>query len=320
MKISDLIFRGGGLKRMASLKNAELYRQTPGKLPEIINIDLRKIFKKHKKGADLLLQEGDHLFVRYETEWTEKKKVTISGEVKYPGEYIVEKDERLSDVIRRAGGFTEKAYLEGAVFIRESVRKIQQKELKKFIREQEEALLREQESSLKGMSISPEERSNRLEALRIKKELLDMLATIETPGRVIIKLYKPEKLKNTPYDILLEDGDSLYIPQIPTTVQILGAVYSPISVLYKKGKGISYYIGKAGGFMKYADRKSIYVLRANGEVESKFVKVCEVKPGDTIVVPQELRYHIPGIILAKDSTQIFYQLSLGLAAFSHFVK
>lgn len=317
MKISDLIFKGGGLKRNASLKNAELYRQSQEGLPEIVNVDLNKIEKS--SFSDLSLQEGDHFFIRYETEWVEKNRITLSGKVKYPGEYIVEKGEKLSDIIKRAGGFTEEAYLPSAVFTRKSVKQIQEKRMKKFVEDEQKKLLQE-EANLAGISLTEGERKTRVSSLDYRKQLLESLATVEVPGRIIINLAKIlDKDGSKKYDILIENGDSLNIPQIPSSVQILGAVCNSGAVLYEPGESVNYYLSKVGDMTKQADRKNIYVIRASGETISDIKKFRDrIERGDTIIVPEEFQYRTPRGLLIKDSAQVLYHLGIAAAAVASF--
>ena len=298
---------------MASLENAELYRQTPGKSPQIIFLDLNKVLNKEASEANLLLKEEDHLFIKPNREWTEKKEITISGEVKFPGTYIAVKGERLSSLLKRAGGFTEHAFLKGAVFTRESVKKIQSRQIEEFIKSQRQALLRE-ETSIAG--VSKEEKEQRVEMLQRREELISLISQMEVPGRIVIQLLPLKDLASSRNDLLLEDGDKLYVPQIPESVTVVGSVRNPSSILYKGGKDTEYYVKKAGGLTKHADTKAIYIIESDGQAIGELAKMKgrEITRGATIVVPEEFKYETPFGLLVRDASQVFYQIALGVAA------
>jgi hypothetical protein len=135
---------------------------------------------------------------------------------------------------------------------------------------------------------------------------------MKMPGRVLIKLYPDmAKFKKSEYDIPIESGDNLSVPIHPFTVQVIGNVYGAGAITYSAGKGIDYYINIAGGLNKYADSNRIFIIRANGETISSFVKAVKVRRGDTIIVPEDFRYRtLPGLVF-KDFIQILYQMTLG---------
>ena len=308
MRISDLLFRAKGLRKVAA-RTAELYRQRPGNVPEVIRIDLGAV--ETNKENDLLLQEDDHLFVRYDTEWVEKNIITLSGEVVRPGEYVIQKGENLLDVIKRAGGFTEKAYLPGAVFTRQSVKELQKKHIKEFV-ETEQRKIMEEEANLAGLSLTEAEKKQRMESIQYRNKILESLVQADVPGRIVINLAQIIEKKTT---ILPENGDVLHIPQIPSSVQIVGAVVNPGAVLYEPGRDVYYYLSRLGGPTKFADIRGLYVIRAGGEVVSDFRKFKDrIERGDTIVVPEEYRFRTPTGLLVRDIAQIFYQLALPVAA------
>lgn len=313
MTISDLVFRAGGLKRSASLKNAELFRIFSNPGPDLIKIDLDKIlvddFKGHNK-FDLTLEPGDHLFVRELNTSAQKIIITLSGEFKYPGKYAVEKGTHLSEVIKRAGGFTENAFLDGAIYTRESVKVAQRKMIKNFLASEQEALLQEHASLAIGLGGGQAQARNQL--IEYRKKLIEKIGTIEVTGRILIRLNKDlERFAGSEYDVIIEDGDTLHIPTFPSTVQVIGNVYGPGTVTYSENKGVDYYINKVGGLQKYADAKRIFIIRANGETVSRFVRAVRVKRGDTIVVPEEFKYRtLPGLFF-RDIVQTIYQIGMG---------
>lgn len=313
MHLSDLIFRAGGLRQTASLKNAELFRIVLGEQPKVLSIDIQELLNNKEK--DLVLKEQDQLFIREDAKWNKKRLVTLSGEVKYPGVYAAEEGERLSSLIKRAGGFTESAFMEGAVFTRESLKNAQQKALRHFIESEQRALLQEQASLSTGFTESQKEA--RMREIEYRDRQLKSLETTEILGRMVIKLTTLNKLEGSEYDISLEDGDILDIPQAPSSVLVIGNVYNPTAITYKKGKSIGYYLRAAGGATKNADKNAIYVIGANGEAKARFVHAREVRRGDTIIVPEGFIYKTPAGVLLRDSVSTLSQIAtVGLLAAS----
>ncbi|NQU73525.1 MAG: SLBB domain-containing protein, partial [Candidatus Omnitrophica bacterium] len=315
MRISDLIFRAGGLKRNAFMLNGELFRSFADPAATIFNIDFNKALAKYPEEPnehDLFLEEGDHLFVREDTSKKEKFIITFSGEFKYPGKYAVEKGARFSSVIKRAGGFKDGAFLDGCVFTRASVRKTQERALKNFLDSEQSALLKEQSSLAVGLT--PMQAESRDKLITYRKELREKLGNVAFQGRVLIKLNSDmAKFVGSEYDMVIQDGDSLHIPSAPSTVQVVGNVYGAGTVAFSKKKGVDYYINKVGGLTRYADANRIFVIRANGETISHFVRAVKIKRGDIIIVPEEFKYRtLPGLVV-KDVVQVIYQATLGAA-------
>jgi len=299
MRISDIIFRAGGLKKTATLKNAELYRRVLGEEPQVIIVDLANVFDPRTKEADIYLQEGDQIFIREETKWLGNREITISGEVVYPGKYMAAPGERLSSVISRAGGFTDKAFLPGTIFTRLSVEKYQRQMIKKFVDAEQEAILKE-ESSL-AINLSESLSVARREMIKYRQKQLQAMESAELIGRVVIKLDSLDEFEGSFNDIELEDGDSLVIPVAPSSVQIIGNVYAQNAVTYAEGKGIDYYINKVGGFTKNADKKGIFIIKPSGEAIGKFTQAMKIERGDTIIVPEIFKYKTPTGLIFKDA-------------------
>ncbi len=314
MRLSDLIFRAGGLKKTASLKNAELYRRVLGEEPKIITTDLAAVFDPRTKENDFYLEEGDQLFIREEIKWLQQREVVISGEVFYPGRYIASPGERLSSLIKRAGGFTDKAFLEGAVLTRKSVEKYQKEMIKKFIDSEQEAMLKEESSLAMGLSVS--QSTARKEMIAYRQKQSDALESAALIGRVVFKLEPLDKFQSNENDLFLEDGDVLSIPLVPSTVQVIGNVRAPNAITYAEGKGPDYYISRAGGLTKNADKKGIFVIKPSGEAVSVFAQVKEIKRGDTIIVPELFKYKTPAGLILKDAFSFTSQLVVTVLALS----
>jgi len=329
MKVSDLVFAAGNVLESAYLDEVEISSQVikDGKSVrgEYKTINLRKALSGDPEN-NIALKPYDRVYVKRISEWQEEMYVTITGEVKFPGKYIIKKGERLSELIKRAGGYSDKAYLRGAVFTRERVRKLQQKQIDEMVDRLERELLSTGTAQIATAASPAEARMMKLEAEQ-KRRFIAKLASVKAKGRIAVQLSPPDKLKGTSYDIELEDGDSLYIPTDPMTVQVIGSVYSQNAFVYKKDRReYQYYIDLAGGYTKNADKDNVYILKANGVA----VKVSSggflglawnsdsfrweagsgrVESGDTIVVPEKLE-RIAWMRNVKDITQILYQIAV----------
>ena len=312
MKISDLIFRAGGLGRTATSEGAELFRaRVPVGSPQVVPLNLNDVLSGDPK-KDLYLSEGDRLFIRESIRDVQTGTVTLSGEFKYPGKYAVRQGETLSSVLRRAGGFTEQAFLKGAVFTRKTSRDQQGERMKQFLEAEQTALLQEQASL--GIGYDPGQKASRMGLLEYREKLLKEIDKSGFFGRMIVTLADPNALAGTPADIALEDGDSLVVPRPPSSVLVVGNVYNPIAITYTEGKNVDYYLRKVGGLTKSADKKRVYVIKANGEAESQFVRVRLIERGDTILVPEEFRYKSPAGLVFKDTVNFLYQIAFGAIA------
>ena len=318
MRVSDLVFKGNPT-RQASIRNAEMYRADPGVAVQVIPLDLEQILANPRAEKDLVLTDRDHLFIRELAEGVEKRTVTISGRVRYPGEYAITTGERLSDLIERAGGFLPEASPAGAVFTRESIRQIERQELDKFLRAQDQALLVEAASVTAGAVATggtSEAGVATAQAALVtqRRELLRSLATMVTLGRLSVRVDSPGKLKGTPDNILLEHGDALFIPQEPTSVLVLGAVRNGTAILYKANENVEYYLTRVGGPTREADVDQTYILKADGSALASFVKLRNIEPGDVIVVPISTEPKYRMIPLIKDIAAIVAGFTLPLAA------
>ena len=309
MTVKDLIYRAGNLKRSAYLPQAEitrLVRTQNDVVSKLIHINLVEALKDNPE-HNIPLVEDDYLLVRQIPEWYTEKSVTFLGEVRFPGVYSISKGERLSSILARAGGFTEYAYLKGAFFTRESAKKVQENRIKGFIDKLEEDTLRMQTRAAEG-AVSEEEMESINESMAAKGELLKKLKAAVVTGRVVLFLDSIEKFKGSKYDLKLESGDILAIPQVPGIVSVLGSVYNPTSILHTKNKTAGFYLNKVGGPTPDAEEGEMYIVRANGTVLSRTQKGSSglswdsegrrwlshgfmstpLDPGDTILVPHKI--------------------------------
>jgi protein involved in polysaccharide export with SLBB domain len=311
MKISDLIFKAGGAKSDAIIRGAELFHIMPGEQPVVRRIEVKRISDADiLVDKDIILRSGDALSIKSEPKLTQRRTVTVKGEVKYPGVYSIREGERISSLIERAGGFTKEAFPEGTVFTRRSIKEMQEKMRERFLQRENKRILEEQQSILlrRGTAVS----GSPSESVKMGREMLEYIESVEIEGRMVTKLMPSEELKDTKYDILLEDEDSLNIPQVPSAIMVMGSINSPASVPFEKSKGIEYYIRRTGGLTKHADKAGIYVIKANGEAVSKFMMSKKIGRGSTIVVPQEFKYWTPPGQLLRDTVEMLSRIAIGI--------
>ncbi len=337
MTVRDLVIAGGNVKRGAYLGDAEVTRfehSAQGTSSRQILIDLGDALAGDPE-HNLWLHPDDHLFVRAIPDFADKPLIRVEGEVKFPGEYAIGKGEKLSSLLARAGGFTDKAYLRGSTFTREAVQAMQQKRFQELILEQEQEILRASTEIASG-ALSAEEIKAAQTLLESRQEMIAKLKELPITGRMVVNLAPLDDLRDSEYDIELEDGDTLTIPTNPKTVTVLGQVYNPITLTFNPSKSVSYYLNKVGGTKDDANTDEMFIVRADGTVFSKqqagagvswdsenFRWVfggfnnTQIYPGDTILVPEEFK-RIDIMREVKDLTQIFYQIALGAAAVASF--
>ncbi len=315
-RVKDVISLAGGLLYYAS-KQAEITRVKPtqsGPQTERFVIDLSKAMEGDPQ-HNISLEIDDYLFVRTVPEWELYRTVRITGEVKFPGTYTIMKGETLSSLIERAGGYTDKAYLRGAVFTRPSVKELQQRQIDEMIDRLERELL-SVSSAATATATTPEEARIFQVETEQKRQFIQRLRQVKALGRMVVRIDLPERIKGTPWDITLEDGDSLHIPELPATVQVIGSVYNQSAFLFDPEKDLSDYIDLAGGYTEGADKSNVFILKVDGRAvrTSKGIfgiswNKFQIEPGDTIVVPEKL-VRIAWMRNIKDITQILYQIAV----------
>lgn len=332
MTVRDLITTAGSPKRNAFLETGELSRiiidgdkANPLRVP----LNLSKAISGDPK-HNLALQPDDVLMVRSVSNWFDAsdKLVKLKGEVRFPGVYSVARGEKLSSLLARAGGFTEKAYLRGSKFFRRSVRETQQKRMDEVLIRTEKEIASKQASIL-SVAASKEELESTKAALEGLMKNLERMKSMKAEGRVVIQLSSLEKLQKTNFDVVLEGGDELEIPATPSVVNVMGEVYNPISFIYQPDiSDIGSYLQKAGGPTNNAEISEMYVIRADGTVFSRqqssigihwsdearrwtfgSFNASPLEPGDTLVVPQKVD-RIAWTREIKDITTIMSQIAL----------
>ena len=242
---------------------------------------------------DLTLGDGDILTVPQQARWKDiGAAVTIHGEIGKPGVYGIRPGERLSSLLRRTGGLLPTAYPQATVFERVSVYELQQKSRQELIQRIE------QESTVVKTTVNTsgtEEATLQQAAMQQRQQVLDALRRAPVSGRLVVHLRPGQRgFDGSPDDIELRAGDSLEIPKLPGFVLIVGQVYNSNAITYQPRKNAQWFLRRAGGPTNMADRGNIFIIRANGSVESGKgslwgggVLSRPVGPGDTIVVPEK---------------------------------
>lgn len=325
MRVSDLIRAGGSLDDSAYRGEAELTRYAivdgNARRTQLIPVDLAAI-RRGDAAADLKLQPYDVLLIKPVPLWVEPGIIELAGEVRFPGKYPIHQGETLHSVLARAGGLTDYAFGYGAVFIRE--------ELKKREKDQLELLTNRMQSDLAALSLEAIASSaatnsgggaSATSSLAIGQELLTQLRDTKPVGRLVIDIDQVIKAApGAPGDVVVRDGDKLLIPKQSQEITILGEVQSPTSHVFQGGLTRDEYIAKSGGVTQKADRKRIYIVRANGDVVSgersgwfRRSRSIEMRPGDTIVVPLDAE-RVRSLPVWQAVTTIIYNLAVALLA------
>lgn len=267
MTLGDLILTGNGLKASASESKIEVYRRVIGessptrrenKMAEAFVFGISRELILEGEAKDFILEPFDQVYIRKRPNYQEQTTVTIDGEVLYPGEYVLEsRHQRISDLIKRAGGITDDAYVEGISIEREVA------DYDRVIVELDDS--RDERVSLKRGPTS--------------HIGVNMAEVLKKPGGAD--------------DLYLREGDKIIVPLKLQTVAVDGAVLRATEIKYIQGKKINYYISSSGGYSEQARRKNAYVVYANGSVKAKrnflFFSVSpKITPGAEIIVPEKV--------------------------------
>src|SRR3984893_2686970 len=294
MHSADLIRIGGGLKPSADTKIADLtqydwvnQRKLGGKQEQItISAALAGDAK-----SNAALHNGDVLTIRQLPGWNDLgASITLKGEVTNPGVYGIRPGERLSSVLERAGGFQKDAYAYGSILQRVQVRELELKE--------QESLIMRAKSVQSAIELMPEndpkQKQAKQSALQQYQTTLEQLSANPPLGRVSMRISSEiNRWKNSPLDMEVRAGDTLIIPKKPSYVLVSGQVSNPTAIAYRPGKSAAWYLSQAGGPTILGNKKSVFVIRADGSVVSSKrglwsgESISEVlQPGDTVVVPE----------------------------------
>jgi len=310
-RIDDLIAAAGGLDESAYLARAELTRnqvrdQFVSK--RSISVDLSAALQGQETD-NILLQSKDRLNIHQIPAWSENHVVELRGEFVFPGKYTIRRGENLSDLIAKAGGFTHFAHQEGSVFTRV---KLQELELQNLIK-----LAGDLRVEMASKSLSD---SNYSQSYNEVQAMLEDLTKLQPVGRLVLNL--PKVVKDNDYDILLEDGDVLYVPTLKNSVNVIGQVQVTSSHIFDKSLTAHDYLAQSGGSKKRADEDRVYIIAANGSIKlmessNWFASNAgdNMQPGDTVVVPLDSEY-MSNLTLWTSATTIMYNTAVAIAAIS----
>lgn len=298
MTAAALVRMAGGFRRSAYRELADLSSYTIENGERVLLRHTTVALGRAVEGdpsADAELRAGDVVGVRELSGWNDiGAAITVRGEVGHAGTYGIEAGERLSSVLRRAGGFRADAYPEGATLLRVQVREMEE------INRQE--MIRRLETSVPAVSPAAtgaaEDQLNQLRAMRQQQqEVLAALRSHPSSGRQVIKISAEiGQWENTPADIALRPGDELQVPKRPDFVLVTGQVYNATGITYRPNKDAGWYLRQAGGVTRSGDRRQIFILRADGSVIggrratvfSPGLLSMRMRPGDSIIVPEKL--------------------------------
>lgn len=269
MTIEDLLVQSGGLLEAAATTKVDITRRIKDPKSTSFSSVLGKTYSFDIKDGlvvggegDFHLEPFDEVYVRKSPAYRKQQNVVVAGEVLFGGNYaLVKKNERLSDLISKAGGITPDAYVKGA----------------RLIRKMTEEEQRRQADAVRMARMGEGKDSISVEKLNISDTYtvgINLEKAISNPG--------------SDFDLVLREGDVLFIPEYINTVKISGAVMCPNTVLYKRGESLRYYINQAGGYGNLAKKKKAYVVYMNGTVsrlKSRDKKAIE--PGCEIIVPSK---------------------------------
>lgn len=271
MTVEDLVLQAGGLREGASTARVEVARRiidqnatdATNQIAEVFTFGMKDGIAVDGK-AGFLLKPYDVVQIRRSPTYSAQEEVTIAGQVLFPGKYVLQsRNERISEVMKRAGGLLESAYVKGA-YLKRQMTEDQTQQI-------EEAMRMARMNAEKGDPIE-------LRELELAKNAdtynvgIDLQKAVENPGST--------------YDFVLQAGDELNVPEYQSTVQISGQVLFPNTVVFVPGKKMKYYIEQAGGYNQKAKKGDTYVVYMNGSV-AKAKGSTPIEPGCRIVVPEK---------------------------------
>jgi protein involved in polysaccharide export with SLBB domain len=301
----------------AYMDKAEIVRTDPLSYEtKVISFSPKALFDKEKI-EDIPLQRMDQVVVG--TQMRPPSVVFVEGEVRRPGYFTLETGEKLSSILKRTGGFTATAFPEGIALVRESVRRRQQLELERFLASERQRLTAQSAAlaaGTVGMSAVGGAAAAQVaeqQVLNLRLQQLEAVASRVELGRVVVNIRSLEELEGTEDDITMEAKDRITIPQPPKTVSVIGSVKNPSTVVYRVGLNLNDYVEQAGGMTEDASKGEMYVVKANGSTEGVYVRIKDMKPGDTIVIPQKIEAKTPQLSLWQSVASIVGSVALAAA-------
>ena len=298
--LEEIIKFSNGIKRTADRENISLERILDGKLKTIPLVNESQL-------NSIKAVDGDIIYIR---EYPYRQ-ARIAGAVLKPGSYTMAAGETIDDLIEKAGGFTENAYPFGAIYETQDAKEINIKSAEILYQEFLDNIL----------AVSQQNISQSFDLTPIVK-LTEEIKNTEPNGRVVIDLINDETINL--YNV--KEGDELFIPEKNNVVYVYGETSSEGAVIYKEDQGVSYFVAKSGGFKKYADKQSIYILHPNGEsqlyttkrniFESSPASDVKIYPGSIIFVPRQLDESTPRRLATQAYVSILGNLGIALASLS----
>ncbi|MBD5303966.1 MAG: capsule biosynthesis protein [Bacteroides sp.] len=267
--VEDLILRAGGLREGASTARVDISRRIVdptattenSRIAETFSIDIYGgLNQKRNEAKEFILKPYDRVTVRRSPGYGEQKEVKVFGEVLFPGSYTLQRrNERLSDLVARTGGTVDGAYLKGAYLKRQ---------------------MTDDENQVRENIIRMAFQNQGSDSVSLNK--------IEVDKEYVVGINLPEALAHpgSTYDLVLQEGDKLYVPQYQSTVKISGDVLYPNTVVFEPGKKVSYYINQAGGYGNRAKKSKCFIVYMSGQV-ARVNRKTVVEPGSHIVVPSK---------------------------------
>jgi protein involved in polysaccharide export with SLBB domain len=295
LTVADLIRVAGGAKRSASLQNADLTRsiEDPNKTPQHQSVNVEAALAGDKT-SNVPLNNGDVLTIPQLPGWNDLgATIVVRGEVSNPGTYGIHPGDRLSTILKLAGGFQPDSYPYGAVLERTQVREMEERthvELMQRVKAAQTELVTSEKTE-----VDPDKKKADAVAFAQWQVTLETLANNPPAGRVTIRISSDIRhWENTPQDIPVRAGDILIVPKKPNYVMVMGQVYNPTAVSYRPGKNARWYLSQAGGPTNLANKKAIFAIRADGTVLGTKSGLFSgdslsavLQPGDSVMVPEK---------------------------------
>lgn len=291
MTLEDAIFQAGGFKESAAPYQIEVARRIRDLNQETVSTGIADIFSFEvsedlqltERGSQFELSPFDRIYVRQLPNYEEQQEIHIMGQVRFPGKYTLsDKNERISDIIERAGGLTPEAYIDGASLFRKRTETQQQAQ---------RTVTNNTQNDGDGGNGDGNQQQSEAQAEALQEAL--STASFERKTQVGINLSEVVEDPESKYDLYLQAGDSLFVPKTLQTVTIEGGVYHETTVRYDPGFSFRDYISQAGGYTQLARNRRAYVVYSNGEVSQTttplaiFRNYPDVRPGATITVPEK---------------------------------
>ena len=282
LTLEDAILQAGGFKKSASVINIDVIRRKYDPAADKASDEVSEVYTLSMKdgfvvgqGCGFVLKPNDEVYVRKSPVYNDKQTVKITGSVNFGGNYAIRNNNyRLSDLVRDAKGFTGASYPAGTRLYR----RLSPEDIKKtrFVLEKEKMRIMEQ--GISGDNKVP---------VALLDSLLEM--KLENQALYLVAIDIEEAIKNpgSDADVLLKEGDELFVPEYVGTVKVTGEVFHPVTMSYKDGKNKSYYIKHAGGYANNAKKRGAYVVYMNGSVKKLTGKSSDIQPGCEIVVPMK---------------------------------